>query len=544
MIRIAIPATDSEPAQVRSFSARAVVIGRGDRCDLVLRAAGVSASHCRLSLMDGVEGAYVLEDLGSTYGTYVNGTRVQRPVIVSSRDAITVGEHAMRIAGDGENPTRASPPGVPAVAATPTSGTTVAAGTWEEEWARFDALATAWHARGRPKNALLRSVSLREGEEWLRAGRNRRPAPGPLHRDLIAASRRAARRRSFAIGGSIGALAITALVGIAVFHRPTVEAIAELPLADESVTNAGESSPAEPAVAAPPSHDTSAIATLAERTLAIDDPEQRLMLQAEVAQMSAASPFFADPQWALQRSAHETLQSVRSTVLREHTAAVTAVAFDPRGRWIASGSRDHTAKLWDLHAPAPTIAITLYGHVGDVTALAISPDGHWLLTASEDRTVRRWDLEAEDPGATGVVLRGHDAPIVRLAFDPAGRWAASGDRSGALVVWAIDSEHPTDSAQRREAHEGPITDLVFDPAGGAMLLRGRRSDREALAHRRRRPGAHLDALRGLDQRHHPHRARQDRTLARDRIRRRHGAVCGTCTRARPRCSSSAGIRRA
>jgi WD40 repeat protein len=471
MIRIAITATETEPAQVRSFVSAVVVIGRGDRCDLVLRAPGVSASHCRLSRMDGVEGAYVLEDLGSTYGTYVNGARVDRPVLVSSRDAIAIGQHAVRIETDpSQIPTLAPPP---APSSVPTIVSTVEHDEWHAHFERFDGLATAWDGHGRPKRELLRGTDLREGTAWLRAGRGRRPAPRPLHRDFVAASTALRRNRTLAIVGSFAAITAAIVIAFAVRFRDEVTALASSQLANASpVATEPEALPTGPVDAVAVSHDATTIAALVESSRAIEDPEQRVMLQAEIARIGVQLPFFAEPLWSLQSSAHETLQGVRAAVLREHDAPVTAIAVDPRGRWIASGSRDHTAKLWDLRAPAPTRALTLHGHVGAITALEISPDGRWLLSASDDRTLRRWDLSAQDPGATGLVLRAHETAVSRLAFDASGRWAVSGDGSGALVIWDIATDDPTATAQRRPAHEGPVTDLAPLPTSTAFISAG------------------------------------------------------------------------
>lgn len=66
------------------------VIGAACDCDIVVPGTVVSGRHCRLSL----HGArYVLEDLGSRNGTYVNGYRLQpnAPVYVSLGDAVTMG---------------------------------------------------------------------------------------------------------------------------------------------------------------------------------------------------------------------------------------------------------------------------------------------------------------------------------------------------------------------------------------------------------------------------------------------------------------------
>jgi hypothetical protein len=52
-----------------------VLVGRGSWCDLVISGATVSRHHAELFFR---EGSWVLVDLDSKNGTYINGTRVQR----------------------------------------------------------------------------------------------------------------------------------------------------------------------------------------------------------------------------------------------------------------------------------------------------------------------------------------------------------------------------------------------------------------------------------------------------------------------------------
>ncbi len=65
------------------------IIGRDPRCDIALVADNrLSRQHARIILENGV---WILEDGGSTNGTYVNGVQVQRQVL-SGGDAIQVGD--------------------------------------------------------------------------------------------------------------------------------------------------------------------------------------------------------------------------------------------------------------------------------------------------------------------------------------------------------------------------------------------------------------------------------------------------------------------
>ena len=75
--------------------------------------------------------------------------------------------------------------------------------------------------------------------------------------------------------------------------------------------------------------------------------------------------------------------------LSGHSAEVNGVAFDPRGRRIASASADSTIRLWD--AVTGEEIFTLRGHVGSVLGVSFSPDGKQIATASTDMTNKIWE---------------------------------------------------------------------------------------------------------------------------------------------------------
>ncbi len=475
MISIAIATLDTGAYRVQRFEG-AVAIGRDDRCDLVLSARGVSGSHCRLSPMPGLQGAFMLEDLGSTYGTFVNDGRVGKPVVVSGRDVITVGGHRLVLADVGQENAAVerlralvAPPEPVAPAAPPPA---VVAGAlaafdptapWMQQFEYFDGLARAWHEAGRPRSRLLQGPAIAVARQWLAAGARQSPTPDALHRDFIERSgrRRSARVQGIVLVGTVVGLGVAGGVGWKVFGTE-LEGVLETPTVVTASDPVEDEVPAQVAAVDLPS--------LIDATVAAPEPTTRLLLQASVARVARAQGvgLLSDAAWSLQTSAQGTLAERGETVLTGHTAPVNAVAFDPQGSWVASASEDGSARLWDFAAPIPGRAFTLRGHIGPVTALAFHPQGRWLVTAGDDGKLWRWDVGANDPGGTGLALKRHDSAVRHLAWHPGGRFLVSGDDTGMLVAW--DLESPEFTATSRAAHEGPITDLVFGAGAEPQLL--------------------------------------------------------------------------
>lgn len=86
-----------EPPEAAGTSFRvngSLSIGRAAGCEITLDDTFISQVHARVALS---ESGVVVEDLGSTNGTYLNRKRVTAPVVVQPGDVIQVGSTVMEL---------------------------------------------------------------------------------------------------------------------------------------------------------------------------------------------------------------------------------------------------------------------------------------------------------------------------------------------------------------------------------------------------------------------------------------------------------------
>jgi WD40 repeat protein len=83
-------------------------------------------------------------------------------------------------------------------------------------------------------------------------------------------------------------------------------------------------------------------------------------------------------------------QSLETIIQKGHELAVIAIAVSPDSNYVATGSRDKSAKLWELSTGREVRSFL--GHETTVNSLDFSADGKYLVTGSSDHTARVWEV--------------------------------------------------------------------------------------------------------------------------------------------------------
>jgi len=165
------------------------------------------------------------------------------------------------------------------------------------------------------------------------------------------------------------------------------------------------------------------------------------------------APIFENDQ-ALRRS----LDILRKPLLLQHGASVGAVVFSQDGRWIATGSRDKTARIFET---ATGKEIAILPHRKAVVAIAFSPDGDHVATASLDGVARVFETIS---GKEVAGLQHRDA-VMAVIFSPDGSHVATGSLDGTARVF----ESTSGKEIARLIHGGAVLAVAFSPDGRRIV---------------------------------------------------------------------------
>jgi WD40 repeat protein len=153
-----------------------------------------------------------------------------------------------------------------------------------------------------------------------------------------------------------------------------------------------------------------------------------------------------------------------------HQSSVLSVSFSPDGQYLATGSDDRTARLWDRKGNQ---VAEFSGHQGWVMSVSFSPDGQYLATGSSDSTARLWDLNhLPNPpllrgGNGGVVFSGHQDSVWSVSFSPNGQYLATASHDRTARLWDMQGNQVAEFS----GHQGWVWSVSFS-ADGQYLATG------------------------------------------------------------------------
>jgi len=176
----------------------------------------------------------------------------------------------------------------------------------------------------------------------------------------------------------------------------------------------------------------------------------------EPATLLAIEAFQRAPVEVAERVLRElTRRTAKPLSLLTHQDAVSAVAFSPDGRSVATGSFDNTARVFEAATGKELARLT---HQDAVNAVAFSPpDGRLVATGSDDHTARIF------VAATGKELArlSHKGAVNAVAFSPDGRFVATGSDDNTAYVFVA----ATGKELARLSHKGRVNAVAFSPDG-------------------------------------------------------------------------------
>ncbi|MYB64737.1 hypothetical protein F4X73_08605 [Candidatus Poribacteria bacterium] len=157
-------------------------------------------------------------------------------------------------------------------------------------------------------------------------------------------------------------------------------------------------------------------------------------------------------------------------------------AFSPDENMVAvttSRYQTGTIYLWDIANPSKSLLgrifnpksiqpkYTFQGNQQEVTALAFSPDGKILASSGEGLDINLWNTES---GSKLLTLTGDRSSIDNLVFSPDGNMLASAYYS-TVYLWDLTDLTTGNLVRKIETHSGAQT-LLFSPDGRHLVSGG------------------------------------------------------------------------
>jgi hypothetical protein len=140
-----------------------------------------------------------------------------------------------------------------------------------------------------------------------------------------------------------------------------------------------------------------------------------------------------------------------------HEHSVEAVNFSNDGKFILTGSRDQTAKLWSITGE---LIQTFTGHEQPIHSVAMSNDNELIVTGSRDNTAKWWNTAGKL-----TANKKHSYDIFKVVFSPDGQsFITTTDKN--IYLWNIETQR---KIRTFGGHRYPIKAAAFSPDGKYLI---------------------------------------------------------------------------
>jgi COMPASS component SWD3 len=153
-----------------------------------------------------------------------------------------------------------------------------------------------------------------------------------------------------------------------------------------------------------------------------------------------------------------------------HGDTVSAIAFSPDGKTLATGSHDKSIKLWDLDGGKLicTFSKQLFPgtHGGAVISLAFSDDSRFLFSGGYDQTIKRWDIQTRGRPQSLVHRSGS---VMQLLPSPNGKILAGLGWGRNIDLWQAQTGAEIRSL---DGHTAAINAIAISPNDQTLVSVG------------------------------------------------------------------------
>ena len=139
---------------------------------------------------------------------------------------------------------------------------------------------------------------------------------------------------------------------------------------------------------------------------------------------------------------------------------VQSIAYSPDGLRLVSSSADGVVKVWDSKTGREIHSVK--AHEGAAYSATFSHDGKTIASSGADQLVKTWDVQ---DGTGKQTLKGHTAEVYLVSFSRDGKTLASASHDMSIRLWDAESGKP---GRILKGHQGYVRSVVFSSDGSKL----------------------------------------------------------------------------